>query len=296
MPRFGTVMTAMVTPFADDGTVDFDGAAKLAKYLVANGNDGLVVAGTTGESATLTHDEHIALVEVIANSVDVPVIAGTGSNDTAAAVELTQRASAAGCDAILSVTPYYNRPSQNGLLSHFRAVAECTDLPVMLYDVPHRTGRKIGTETILSLAHQVDNVVALKDAAQSPAETARVVAEAPDDFEVYGGDDPLTLAFLAVGAVGTISIAAHWAGVEIGEMMAAYQRGDVADAARLNGNLISSYDFCGSDEAPSPVPSKAMMRVLGLSVGQCRLPMGPEPDGLEDRAKAVLSHLGRHAR
>ncbi len=295
MPRFGTVLTAMVTPFANDGTVDFDACAQLAQYLVANGSEGLVIAGTTGESATLTHDEHIAVIEAVANAVDVPIVAGTGSNDTAAAVELTQRATAVGSAGILTVTPYYNRPSQTGLLNHFRAVAEATDLPVMLYDVPHRTGRKVATETVLSLAHQVDNIVALKDAAKDPAETARVIAEAPDDFEVYSGDDPLTISFLSVGAVGVVSVASHWAGVEIGQMISAFKAGDVAEAARLNAALISSYDFCGWDEAPSPGPSKAMMRVLGQPVGQCRPPMGPDPEGLEDQAKELLSQLGRSA-
>ena len=293
MPRFGTVLTAMCTPFAQDGTVDFEAAADLARWLLENGNDGLVIAGTTGESPTLTHDEQIALIETVVGAVDAPVVAGTGSNDTAAAVELTRRATAVGATGILTVTPYYNRPSQEGLLVHFRAVAESTDLPVMLYDVPHRSGREIATGTILSLAHQVSNIVALKDAAKDPTETARVIAEAPDDFEVYSGDDSLNLPFLSVGAVGTVGVITHWAGVEVAEMIAAFNRGDVAEAARLNASLLDSFDFSGSDEAPSPVPTKAMMRVLGQRVGHARPPMGPEPDGLEDTAKAVLSGLGR---
>ena len=188
MARFGHTLTAMVTPFAADESLDLEGAQKLAKWLVANGNDGLVIAGTTGESPTLTHDEQVALIEAVVEAVDVPVVAGAGSNDTRAAVELTERATAAGATAILSVTPYYNRPSQDGLLAHFRACAAATDLPVVLYDIPGRTGRKIDTENIITLGQEA-NIVGLKDAAGNPAETARVIAELGPDFDVYSGDD-----------------------------------------------------------------------------------------------------------
>ncbi|HAQ23897.1 MAG TPA: 4-hydroxy-tetrahydrodipicolinate synthase, partial [Acidimicrobiaceae bacterium] len=163
-PRFGRVITAMITPFTKEGAVDLDGAVELARWLVDQGNDGLVLAGTTGESPTLTHDEQVALVEVVADAVDVHVIAGAGSNDTVAAVELTERCTVAGADAILTVTPYYNRPSQAGLFEHFRVVAEATELPVLLYDIPPRSGRKIELATMLRLADEVDNVVGVKDA------------------------------------------------------------------------------------------------------------------------------------
>lgn len=294
MARFGRVVTAMVTPFDAAGRLDVDGAATLARWLVAQGNEGLVIAGTTGESPTLTHDEQIELIRTVADAVSVPVIAGAGSNDTAAAVELTVRAAAAGAHAILSVAPYYNRPSQAGLLAHFRAVADATDLPVVLYDIPGRTGRKISTETLLELA-DVPTIVALKDAAGNPAETARFIAHAPEGFEVYSGDDALTLPLLAVGAVGVIGVATHWAAAEAAAMIDAFLQGDVARACALNAALIPSWEFETGDASPNPIPTKAMLKVLGLPGGDCRLPMGPEPTGLQERARAVLAALGRPA-
>jgi len=252
-----------------------------------------VLAGTTGESPTLTHDEQIDLVEAVSGAVDCHVIAGAGSNDTAAAMELTRRCSDAGADAILTVTPYYNRPSQLGLFNHFRAVAEATDLPVMLYDIPPRSGRKIHTDTILRLADEVQNIVAVKDAAGDVAETARLVAAAPAGLEVYSGEDSLTLALLAVGAVGVVSVASHWATPETVVMMDAFFSGDVAAATEANRRLIPSWDFESSDLTPNPIPSKAMMKVLGLPGGDCRSPMGPEPADLADRARLVLAGLGR---
>lgn len=291
MARFGRVATAMITPFDDDGSLALDVAADLARWLVGHGNEGLVVAGTTGESATLTHDEQIALIETVVGAVDVPVVAGAGSNDTRAAVDLTERATAAGAAGILSVTPYYNRPSQASLLSHFRVIAASTDLPVMLYDIPGRTGRKIATDTLLELAHDVDNIVALKDAAGDPGETALFLSQAPEGFEVYSGDDKLNLALLAVGAVGVVGVATHWAGVEQLQMVEAVQRGDLAEARRLNALLQESFAYETSDAAPNPIPAKAMMRVLGVPVGQGRAPMDVVPGGLEATARAVIGPL-----
>ena len=292
-PRFGRLITAMITPFTPDGALDLDGAVALASWLVEQGNDGLVLAGTTGESPTLTHDEQISLVEAVSGAVDCHVIAGAGSNDTAAAVELTRRCSAAGADAILTVTPYYNRPSQLGLFNHFRSVAEATDLPVMLYDIPPRSGRKIHTDTILRLADEVPNIVAVKDATGDVAETARLVAASPAGFEVYSGEDSLTLALLAVGVVGAVSVASHWATPETVVMMDAFFSGDVAAATEANRRLIPSWDFESGDLTPNPIPSKAMMKVLGMPGGDCRPPMGPEPADLADRARLVLAGLGR---
>ena len=292
-PMFGRLITAMITPFTPDGALDLDGAVALASWLVEQGNDGLVLAGTTGESPTLTHDEQISLVEAVSGAVDCHVIAGAGSNDTAAAVELTRRCSAAGADAILTVTPYYNRPSQLGLFNHFRSVAEATDLPVMLYDIPPRSGRKIHTDTILRLADEVPNIVAVKDAAGDVAETARLVAASPAGFEVYSGEDSLTLALLAVGVVGAVSVASHWATPETVVMMDAFFSGDVAAATEANRRLIPSWDFESGDLTPNPIPSKAMMKVLGMPGGDCRPPMGPEPADLADRARLVLAGLGR---
>jgi 4-hydroxy-tetrahydrodipicolinate synthase len=290
-PSIGRVVTAMVTPFDERGDLDLDAAVELANWLVENGSDGLVLAGTTGESPTLTESEELVLFRTVRDAVSVPVVAGAGSNSTASAVDQTRRATDTGVDAILSVAPYYNRPSQAGLEAHFRAVAAATDLPVFIYDIPGRTGRKISSETILRLAHDVPNIVGLKDAAADPAETAEVIAAAPSGFEVYSGDDPLTLPLLAVGAVGVISVASHWVGRQMGEMIDAFTKGDVDAARRLNASLLASYAYETGDDAPNPIPTKTLLRVLGLKVGDCRPPMGPAPEGLADRARRVLEDL-----
>lgn len=291
MARFGEVMVAMVTPFDDDLAIDLDGAAALARWLVDQGTDGLVLAGTTGESPTLKVEEQLDLFRAVREAVTVPLLAGTGSNDTSHAIELTKAAAGTGVDGILSVAPYYNRPSQAGLEAHFRAIAEATDLPIMLYDIPVRTGRKVETDTLLRLARDVSTIVAVKDAAGSPAESAALVAAAPAGFELYSGEDSLNLPLLAVGAVGVVSVAAHWAAAEHGELIAAFQKGDVELARHLNAALLSSYAFESNPSAPNPVPTKAMLRTLGRPAGQCRPPMGPTPPGLEDEARAVHARL-----
>jgi 4-hydroxy-tetrahydrodipicolinate synthase len=288
--RFGAVICAMVTPFDDEGGLDVSGAARLARWLVDNGNDGLVVAGTTGEGAALGDEEKRQLWAAVRGAVSVPVIASTGTASTAHSVELTKMAADTGADAALVVTPYYNRPSQAGIEAHFGAVARASALPVIAYDIPKRTGREIRTATLRKMA--ADGVIsAVKDASGAPAASAALISGAPASFEVYSGDDALTLPLLAVGAVGIISVASHWAGVQIGEMIAAFSKGDTEAATALNGRLIESWEFQGNDDAPNPVPTKAMMRILGLPAGRCRLPMGPEPEGLVARAKEVWGHL-----
>ena len=292
--RFGRVLTAMVTPFGSDGSLDLEGAQKLARYLTTEGgSDGLVIAGTTGESPTLTHDEQIDLIAAVVEAIDKPVVAGAGSNDTIAAVELSQRAAEAGAAGLLHVAGYYNRPSQAGLREHFRACAQSTDLPILLYDIPGRTGRKIATETMAELFNTAPNIIGVKDAAANPVQTARLLTLSPPGTEVYSGDDGLTLPLLAIGAVGTIGVATHWAGVETSQMLAAFFAGDVHAAAEINRRLIPSYEFETGDEAPNPVPAKAMLRVMGLPGGPTRSPMGPEPEGLQQSAEAVLSALRR---
>lgn len=290
MARFGRVLTAMITPFDDAGRLDTGVAADLARWLVANGSDGLVLAGTTGEASMLPDEEDVELVEAVRAAVDCPILVGGGTNDTAHSVELTARLSALGVDGILAVCPYYNRPSQAGIEAHFRAVAAATDLPVMVYDIPVRTGRKISTETVLALA-EVPNIVALKDAAGNPGATAKVVAAAPEGFEVYSGDDAMTLPLLAVGAVGIVGVATHWTGATMRAMVQAFENGDVVGARKLNAAMLSSFAFESSDEAPNPLPAKAMMRTLGFSVGQCRPPMGDAPEGLDARAAALAAEL-----
>jgi 4-hydroxy-tetrahydrodipicolinate synthase len=291
MPRFGPVMTAMVTPFDAQGRVDLEGAASLATWLVAQGNDALVLTGTTGEASTLTDDEQVEVWRVVRAAVDVPLIAGSGTNDTRHAAELTAQADAAGMDAVLVVTPYYNRPSQAGIEAHFRHLAAATRLPVMLYDIPIRTGRKISRDVLLRLAREVPNIFGVKDATGDPVESARLVAEAPPDFELYSGDSALTLQLLSIGAVGVIGVCTHWAAREMGEMIAAYEKGEVQRAREINARLIESYDFEGGDLHPNPVPTKAMLRMLGQPAGECRLPMGPTPPGLEGQAREVKQRL-----
>jgi len=287
---FGRVLTAMVTPFHADGRLDLPGAQALAKWLVANGSEGLVVNGTTGEAPALSNQETLDMFRAVREAVDVPIVAGSGSNNTGHAIDQSQAAAEIGCDALLVVTPYYNRPSQAGLRRHFQMVCEAVDKPVVLYDIPARTGRKIDSDLLIELA-SIDNVVALKDAAGSPGETARVIAETPEDFVVYSGDDGLTLPLLSVGAVGVIGVATHWAGPEMAAMIEAADQGDLARARQLHQRLLPSFRWESTLPAPNPVPTKAMMRTLGLPAGPCRPPMGPCPDGLEDEARALMAAL-----
>lgn len=291
MALFGQVLTAMITPFDATGALNIDEAVRLAKWLQDNGNDGLVVSGTTGESSTLTDQEKLDLWDAVINAVTIPVIAGSGSNDTAHSVHLTKEVTKMGAAGILAVGPYYNRPPQSGLEAHITAMANATTLPVVVYDIPVRTGRKINTDTLARLANNVKNIKALKDAAGNPAETANLMAQVPKDFELYSGDDGLTLAFLAYGGVGVIGVATHWSAPEHQLMINAFKNGDVATARAMNDILLESYAFETGDANPNPIPSKVMMNTLGFSVGECRLPMGPPPAGLDDRARLVHSNL-----
>ncbi len=293
MSRFGTVITAMVTPFGPDGSLDLAAAASVARHLVANGSDGLVVAGTTGEGPVLTDPERIDLFRAVVEAVDAPVIASTGTNDTAHSVLMTREAKAVGVDGILAVTPYYNRPSPAGLSAHFRAIAEASDLPVVLYDIPVRSGRRIGSQLTLALAREVPTILGVKDATGDVASAATVVAESPEGFDVYCGDDSLTLPFTSIGAVGVVSVAAHWAGRLFAEMIAAHRDGDVRRAMQVNQRLAGSYRFQSTDEYPNPVPAKAACRALGLDVGQCRLPNAPAPAGLDEQARTVIADLNQ---
>lgn len=291
MAIFGQVLTAMITPFDASGALNVDEAVRLARWLEAHGNDGLVVSGTTGESSTLTDNEKLTLWEAVIKAVSIPVIAGSGSNDTAHSVHLTREVTKLGAAGILAVGPYYNRPSQAGLVAHITAMADATDLPVVVYDIPVRTGRKISTASLARLANDVKNVRALKDAAGAPAETANLMAMVPSDFELYSGDDGLTLAFLAYGGVGVIGVATHWSGPEHQKMITAFRNGDTATARRMNDVLLESYAFETGDDNPNPIPSKVMMNHLGFDVGECRLPMGPPPAGLAERAATVHANL-----
>lgn len=280
----------MATPFDESGALDLDGAVRLARWLTDRGNDALLLAGTTGESPVLSDAEKLDLWRAVTEAVTVPVLAGTSTPDTAHSVELTRAAAALGVAGILAVSPYYSRPGQHGIAAHLQAIADASDLPVVLYDIPVRTGRKVSTDTILSLARQ-QVIVAVKDATGAPAATAALIAEAPPGFEVYSGNDGDTLPLLAVGAVGVISVESHWAGQELSQMIAAFFKGDVAAARDWNAALVESHQFQSTEAAPNPLPTKAMLRALGQPAGQCRLPMGPAPEGLEEEARAVLSRL-----
>jgi 4-hydroxy-tetrahydrodipicolinate synthase len=281
----------MVTPFDGDGRLDVDGAVSLARWLSSHGNDFLVIAGTTGESPVLSDEEKATLWRAVSEAVTVPMMAGTSTADTRHSVELTKLASQAGAAGILAVVPYYNRPSQAGIEAHMRAIAAAAGpLPVLLYDIPVRTGRKAAQDVIIRLA-QDRAIIGVKDATGNPASSAALLAAAPPSFELYSGNDSDTLPLLAVGAVGTISVESHWAGEEVGEMIAAFQKGDVEHARLINSKLIPSHLFQSTDDAPNPIPAKAMLRTMGLPGGECRPPMGLGPEGIEDRARRVFDHL-----
>lgn len=272
MPRFGRVLTAMATPMNDDGSVDFDGAQRLAVHLVDHGNDGIVVCGTTGESPTLTHDETLDMFRAVSQAVGdrAVILAGTGKNDTAATIELTKQAATLDVDGFLAVTGYYNRPSQAGLDAHFRAVAGCTDLPVMLYNIPARTANEIAPETLLRLATEVDNIIAVKDAVSDMVKAAWLAARKPEGFEIYSGDDATLLPLLSVGGAGVVSVAAHLVGDDIADMVRLFGS-DPAKAREIHLRLLPLFTglFCD----PSPGPLKAALRMVGLPAGPVRLPL-----------------------
>jgi 4-hydroxy-tetrahydrodipicolinate synthase len=283
----------MVTPFDDAGQLNTQAAVDLARWLAAHGSDGLVLSGSTGESSVLTDEEKVELWRAVAEAVTIPVIAGTGSNDTEHSVKMTKLAVTCGVDGLLAVTPYYNRPSQAGIDAHFRAMAEAAGgLPMVLYDIPVRSGRRIAAETMLRLAREVPAIVGLKDAAADPAGTAHLAARVPAGFEIYSGDDVMTLPLLAVGAIGLISVAAHWVGPQLRSVIDAFLRGDLAAAIAGNAELLDSFDFESTAEYPNPLPAKAACRALGLPVGQCRLPMGASTPELDAAAGKILAAVG----
>lgn len=291
-PRhFGAVMSAMVTPFDAAGRLDLDAAQRLARWLAAHGNDGLVVAATTGEGAVLDDAERCDLVRAVAEAVTIPVLAGTGSNDTRHSIALTRKAKALRAAGVLVVGPYYNRPPQAGIEAHLRAVAAATDLPVMLYDVPPRTGRRIAADVLLRLFREVPNIVAFKDATADPPAAAALVARAGAHFDLYSGDDAMTLPLLAVGAVGVVSTTAHWAGPQWQRLLAAFRGGEVELARRINAQLLPSFEFANSDSSVFSMSIKAMLRVLGQPVGDCRLPLPPAPPEVALQARAVWEGL-----
>lgn len=284
------MITAMATPFAADGSLDLDGAVKLASHLADHGSDGIVLAGTTGESPTLTEHEKKELFSAVVPAVRgrAAVIAGTGTYSTSESVHLSKLAATCGVDGLLVVTPYYSRPPQAGLQAHFRAIAEATDLPVVLYDIPIRSALKIQHDTFLALA-DVPTIVGVKDAAGDPAGTARLVADLPG-WTIWSGDDALTLPMLAVGATGVVSVAGHLAGNRIAEMIAAHDKGQIDAAAQINRDLapLIAALFCTS----SPIPLKAALRMVGLPGGPVRLPLVDASEREASIIRAALEKLG----
>ena len=274
MVQFGRVSTAMVTPFDHKGHIDFAKTPQLVNHLIDNGTDSLVVAGTTGESPTLSKEEKIALFRHVVKVVDkrVPVIAGTGSNNTYATIELTKKAEEIGVDAIMIVAPYYNKPNQEGLYQHFKAAAEATSLPVMVYNIPGRSAVNILPETVIRLA-EIPNIVAVKEASGDLNAMTKIIANTPDDFLLYSGDDGLTLPVLAIGGTGIVSVASHVIGNEMQAMVDAFFSGRNADAAKLHQRLLPIMQ--GLFAAPSPAPVKTALQLKGLDVGSVRLPMIP---------------------
>ena len=268
---FGHMLTAMVTPMTPEGEVDLDGAAALATHLVdVLGNDGLIVNGTTGESPTLRDTEKIQTLRVVLDAVGdrASIVTGAGNNDTRHSIEIARAAQDAGAHGLLCVTPYYNKPPQPGLAAHFLAIADATDLPIMTYDIPGRTGTPIQPETFARLAEH-PRIVANKDAKADIASSAAVIADT--GLAWYSGDDALTLPLLSVGAVGVVSVVGHVLGDRISQMMAAHRAGDVATATRLNASMIAAY--VGMFRTQGVIMAKAALRELGLPSGPVRLPL-----------------------
>lgn len=274
MVLFGRVSTAMVTPFDNKGHIDFPKTTQLINHLIENGTDSLVVAGTTGESPTLTKEEKLALFKHAVKAADkrVPVIAGTGSNNTYESIELTKKAEQIGVDAIMIVAPYYNKPNQEGLYRHFKAIAESTSLPVMVYNIPGRSSVNILPETIIRLS-EISNIAAVKEASGDLNAMAKIIANTDDDFMLYSGDDGLTLPCMAIGGTGIVSVASHVIGNEMQEMIEAYLNGENEKAAKIHQKILPIME--GLFAAPSPVPVKTALQLKGLDVGSVRLPMVP---------------------
>jgi 4-hydroxy-tetrahydrodipicolinate synthase len=281
--NFGNVLTAMVTPFNQNGDIDFDATRNLVNHLINNGSDGLVVAGTTGESPTLTHKEKLDLFKFVMEVVEgrVPVIAGTGSNNTKASIELTKEATQLGVDGIMLVVPYYNKPSQEGMYQHFRAIAESTKLPIMLYNIPGRSVVNMEPSTVIRLA-QIENIVSIKEASGDLDNVSDIITHTPDNFSVYTGDDSMTLPTLSVGGTGVVSVASHVIGNEMQEMVTHFKKGDVAYAASAHRHLLPLMKALFT--SPNPTPVKEALNHIGVQVGSVRLPLVP----LNDTERAAL--------
>ncbi len=291
-PPFGRLLTAMVTPFNKEGAVDFSLADKLARYLVDQGSDGIVVCGTTGESPTLSWDEQNKLLETVRNAVGngVKVLAGTGSNSTAEAVNATVNAFAAGADGALVVAPYYNKPPQEGLEAHFRAIANSSpDLPLMLYNIPGRTGCSISSTTVYKLM-ECSNIVSFKAASGNTDEVTELRMRCGSDLAIYSGDDGLLLPMLSVGAVGVVSVASHIVGPRLKAMIESYFLGKITHALSYHENLQPLFKALFA--TTNPIPIKAALELIGWPVGAPRSPLIPLNNQMKDELMTIMSSLG----
>lgn len=291
MVDFGRVLTAMLTPFKADGTVNYSVAEQLAAYLADNGTDTLVVCGTTGESPTLSWDEEYELFQVVQKAVagKAKVMAGTGSNSSQEAIAATQKAEKLGLDGSLQVVPYYNKPPQEGLYQHFKAIAQSSpDLPLMLYNVPGRTGQNLQPETVSRLA-EIPNIVAIKEASGNVDQASQIRRSTPSEFTIYAGDDSLTLPLLAVGAKGVVSVASHIVGPELQQMIQAFEQGQVQAATEIHLRLFPL--FKALFLTTNPIPVKAAMKLRGWDVGPSRLPLCDPPADVVAALEAVFTEL-----
>ena len=292
-PYFGRLLTAMVTPFNADGSVNYEKAADLAEWLINNGSDGLVVAGSTGEAATMSAEEKLELFRVVVNRINkrVPVIAGTGSNNTTDSVKMTKMAEAMGVDGALIVGPYYNKPTQEGFYQHFASVAQSTGLPIIVYNVPGRTASNISPAIVARLAADFENIVAIKEAAGNVAQVAELYSVLPEEFTIYSGDDGLILPFMSVGATGLISVLSNIGGGILQDVMQAYEDGRVREAAKLNARMVPLANAMFIETNPIPVKA-AVTLVTGIDAGQPRLPLTPMEPANKAKMVAVLQEYG----
>ena len=290
MTDFGMVLTAMVTPFKPDGSMDYQRAVEIANYLADNGSDGLVVHGTTGESPTLSHEEEYELYRVVKKAVGgrVKIIAGTGSNSTATSIISTQEAEKLGVDGIMIVVPYYNKPSQEGMYQHYKAVAGSTKLPIIIYNIQGRTGVNMTADTVARLA-KIKNIVGIKEASGILEQASEIRQKTPKDFVIYSGDDDKTLEIMKRGGCGVISVVSHIAGKEIKKMCEAFHAGKFDEAERINARLAPLFKVLFITTNPTPV--KAALAMIGQPAGGLRLPLIEANASEKEQIRKVLKDL-----
>ena len=293
VPYFGRLLTAMVTPMNQDGSINYEAMADFADWLIDNGSDGLVVCGTTGESPTISTEEKLELFRTVVRRVNkrVPVIAGTGSNNTAGTIELTKAAAATGVDGFLVVGPYYNKPPQEGFYQHFKAIAECTELPLIIYNVPGRTSSNILPQTVVRLAQDCKNIVAIKEAAGCVSQVAELYSVLPEDFSIYSGDDLLILPFMSVGATGLISVVSNTGGQLLQDIMQAYEAGKVKEAMDLNAKMLPVAKAMFITTNPIPV-KEAVSMLTPINAGPVRLPLVPMSPAEKEKVCDVFKEHG----